>query len=82
MYKYLNGGCEEDGTRLFSLVSSDRTKDYGHKLERRRFSLNIRKHSFTVRVTNHGSRFLKETDESPSSEIFKSCLDVVLVNLL
>ena len=31
-YKYLKGGCQDDGTRLFSLVPIDMTRVNGHKL--------------------------------------------------
>lgn len=46
VYKYLMGGCKEEGDRLFSVVSSERTRRE-HKLKHRRLLLNIRKHFFT-----------------------------------
>lgn len=41
--KYLIGECKEDWTRLFSLMSSGRTRDNRHKLKYRKFILNMRK---------------------------------------
>jgi len=64
------------------VVPSDRTGRSGHKVEHRRFPLNIRKHFFTVRVTEHWRRLPREVEESPSLEILKSCLDVALGSLL
>jgi len=80
--KYLQGGCQEDGARLFPVVPSDRTRGNGHKLKQRKLRLNMKKNFVPLRVTEPWPRLPREAVESPSLEIFKTHVDKVLCSLL
>jgi len=80
--KYLKGGGQEDGARLFPVVPSNRTRGNGHKLKQRKFQLNMRKNFFPLRVMEPWPRLPREVVESPSLEILKTRLDKVLCSLL
>lgn len=71
-------GCKQERTRLFSVVSVDRTRAMGTNWNTGDSFWTSGNMFSTVRMTKNWHKLTRELVESLSSEMLKSCLDVVL----
>ncbi|GAB0175520.1 hypothetical protein GRJ2_000017200 [Grus japonensis] len=81
-YSFLTRGSEGACAGLLPLVTSDRTRGNGMKLQWGRFRLDIGKRFFTERVVGHWNRLPREAVTAPSLTEFKKHLDNTLSHML
>jgi len=80
--QYLKRAYRKDGENIFSRACCNRRRSNGFKLSKGRFSLDLRKKHFTLRVVKHWNGLPREVVEAPTLETFQARLDGALSDLI
>jgi len=72
------GKEKKDGATPFSVTPSDRTRCGGHKLEYRKYHLNVSQNYFMMSMVKQWHRLPTEVVDCPSLKIFKMQLNKAL----
>ena len=76
-FQYLKGACKKDGDFTKACTCSDRRRGNSFKLKESRYTLDIRKKFFVVRVVRQWHRLHRELVDAPLLEVFKVRLDPI-----
>jgi len=82
LYNCPKGGCSKVGVGLSSQLTNDTTRGIDLKLYQGKFRLNIRKNFYSEKVTRHLNMLPREMVVSPSLEVFKERIDVVVRDIV
>ena len=80
LFQCLKGDCSESGVGLFSLVTG--RGEMASSCTRRSLGWISEKNFLTQRVVKHWNSLPREVVESPSLNVFKNRLDVVLRDMI
>jgi len=70
------------GVGLFSQVASERTRGNSLRLCQGRFRLDVKKNFFTASFIKHWNRLPRAVVELLSLEVFKTCVDMFLRDIV
>ena len=75
-FKIFNGITNIDQDMFFTMSTLEKTRNQGDKIFKKHFNTNMRKFSFSNRVTNMWNDLPNTLKSAPSTDSFKNQLDI------